>query len=165
LLLAGEISGVFGIKGWVKIFSFTEPRENILRYSPWLLQKNDQTQEIKVIGGQLHGNGVVAELAGISDRDMALGLMGFKILIRREQLPKPASDEYYWSDLVGLAVETDLGVKLGTVDHLLETGANDVLVIIDDNKTERLIPFLLKQTILKIDLEAGLIQVDWDPDF
>lgn len=163
-LNAGEISGVFGVKGSVKVFSFTEPRENILRYSPWLLQKNNQTKEIKVIGGQRHGNGVVAELDGIVDRDAALALMGSKILIRKEQLPKPRPGEYYWADLVGLQVETESGVKLGEVDYLLETGANDVLVV-RDGERERLIPFLQQQTVLKIDLDAGLLIVDWDPDF
>lgn len=163
-LSAGEISGVFGVKGWVKIFSFTEPRENILRYSPWLVQKNNQTREIKVIGGQRHGNTVVAELEGIADRDAALVLMGSKILIRKEQLPQAKPGEYYWADLIGLQVETESGVKLGVVDHLLETGANDVLVV-RDGEVERLIPFLQQHTVLKIDLDSGLMIVDWDPDF
>ena len=163
-LSAGQISGVFGVKGWVKVFSFTQPRENILRYSPWILQKNNQTKEIKVVGGQRQGSNVVAELDGVVDRDAALTLMGWEILIRKEQLPKTQADEYYWADLVGLEVETEAGVKLGKVDHLMETGANDVLVVIDD-KTERLIPFLQKQTVLKIDLVAQSMLVDWDPDF
>ncbi|MGR8930413.1 MAG: ribosome maturation factor RimM [Gammaproteobacteria bacterium] len=163
-LNAGEISGVFGVKGWVKVFSFTEPRENILRYSPWFVQKNNQTREIKVISGQRHGNAVVAELDGIADRDTALALMGARILIRKSQLPKPKQGEYYWSDLVGLRVENEAGQKLGVIDHLLETGANDVLVV-REGENERLIPFLQPQTILKIDLDAGLMIVDWDPDF
>lgn len=163
-LNAGEISGVFGVKGWVKVFSFTDPRENILRYSPWILQKNKQTREIKVIGGQRQGNNVVAELEGIADRDTALALMGWQILISKQQLPKTQPGEYYWADLVGLKVETQDGIKLGVVDHLLETGANDVLVVLD-GETERLIPFLQQQTLLSIDLDAGLMVVDWDPDF
>lgn len=163
-LNAGEISGVFGVKGWVKVFSFTDPRENILRYSPWILQKNNQIREIKVIGGQRQGNNVVAELEGIADRDTALALMGWQILISKQQLPKTQPGEYYWADLVGLKVETQDGIKLGVVDHLLETGANDVLVVLD-GETERLIPFLQQQTLLSIDLDAGLMVVDWDPDF
>ncbi len=163
-LNAGQISGVFGVKGWVKVFSFTQPRENILQYSPWLLQKNNQISEIKVIAGQRHGNAVVAELEGITDRDAAVALMGSEILIRRQQLPEPKAGEYYWADLVGLKVYTESGVELGKVDHLLETGANDVLVVID-GETERLIPFLQKQTVLKIDLDSGEMIVDWDPDF
>jgi 16S rRNA processing protein RimM len=161
---AGEISGVFGIKGLVKVFSFTDPRENILAYSPWILQKNNQTREVKIVGGQRHGNNVVAELDGISDRDAALALIGWKILIRKQQLPETKPGEYYWADLVGLNVKTKKGVSLGKVDNLLETGANDVLVVLD-GEIERLIPFLQQQTIMHIDLDAGLMIVDWDPDF
>jgi 16S rRNA processing protein RimM len=163
-LNAGEVSGVFGVKGLVKVFSFTEPRENILQYSPWILQKNNQTREIKVTGGQRQGNTVVAELDGITDRDAALALMGWKIFISKQQLPKPKPGEYYWADLVGLKVKTQEGILLGVVDHLLETGANDVLVVVDGD-IERLIPFLQQHTVLNIDLNAGLMVVDWDPDF
>lgn len=148
----------------MKVFSFTQPRENILQYSPWLLQKNNQISEIKVIAGQRHGNAVVAELEGVSDRDSAAALMGSEILIRRQQLPKPKAGEYYWADLVGLTVLTESGIDLGKVDHLLETGANDVLVVVD-GETERLIPFLQQQTVLNIDLDGGKMIVDWDPDF
>ncbi len=146
------------------MFSFTQPRENILQYSPWFLLKNNQITEIKVKGGQRHGNGVVAQLDSITDRDLAATLLGSEILIRREQLPKPDAGEYYWTDLIGLEVETESGVKLGKVDHLLETGANDVLVVVDDT-TERLIPFLQQHTVLNVDLQLGKILVDWDPDF
>lgn len=163
-LNAGKISGVFGVKGAVKVFSHTEPRENILRYSPWILQKNDLHTEIKVVSGQRHGNNVIAELEGIEDRDTALALIGAEIFIRRQQLPKPKPGEYYWSDLIGLAVENAAGIPLGKVDHLLETGANDVLVVKDGDR-ERLIPFLQQHTVLQIDLDAGLMIVDWDPDF
>lgn len=148
----------------MKVFSFTEPRENILRYSPWILRKNSQTREIKVRGGQRQGNTVVAQLDGIADRDAATALIGWQILIKKEQLPKPKPGEYYWADLVGLKVETREGVPLGVVDHLLETGANDVLVVID-GETERLIPFLQQHTVLNIDLNAASMVVDWDPDF
>jgi 16S rRNA processing protein RimM len=163
-LSAGHISGVFGVKGWVKVFSFTAPRENILRYSPWYLRKNDQVRTFNVAGGQRQGNGVVAELEGVNDRDNAVALMGAEILILKRQLPEPKPGEYYWADLVGLQVETGSGIQLGHVDHLLETGANDVLVVID-GETERLIPFLQQQTVLNIDLDKRVMIVDWDPDF
>jgi 16S rRNA processing protein RimM len=164
LLKAGEISGVFGVKGWLKVFSYTDPRENILKYSPWVLLKNNIKTEIPIIGGQRHGNVVIAELQGVTDRDIATGLQGASIFIRRNQLPSTQEGEYYWSDLEGLEVETDTGISLGKVQHLIETGANDVLVVFD-GKAERLIPFLQKQTILNIDLKSGKILVDWDPDF
>ncbi len=160
----GEISGVFGIKGWVKVFSFTEPRENILNYSPWYLQKKGESKRVEVVEGQRQGKLVVASLKGVNDRDAAAALTGWKILIDKKQLPKPAKDEYYWVDLVGMRVENEQGVALGRIDHLLETGANDVLVVMDGDK-ERLIPFLQPQTVVRVDLEAGLMIVDWDPDF
>ncbi|MCQ8118257.1 ribosome maturation factor RimM [Methylomonas rosea] len=160
----GQVSGVFGVKGWVKVYSFTDPRENILQYSPWILQKNGQIQEVKLLGGRRQGSLVVAELQGISDRDLAAELMGADILIRKQQLPKAGDGEYYWADLIGLEVRNQEGYKLGKVDYLLETGANDVLVVVDGD-VERLIPFLQQSTILKIDLDDGLIIADWDPDF
>ncbi len=159
----GKISGVFGIKGWVKVFSFTDPRENILTYSPWLLQKGDETKKLDVVEGQLQGKTIIAQLAGIVDRDQAASLMGWDVFITQDQLPKAAKGEYYWSDLIGLQVESIDGVQLGVVDSLLETGANDVIIV--QGERERVIPFLQGRTIIKVDLDAGKIIVDWDPEF
>jgi len=106
----------------------------------------------------------VAELEDLDDRDAAMALMGSDILIRRQQLPEPADGEYYWTDLIGLRVVNQAAMELGVVDHLLETGANDV-VVVSDGQQERLIPFLMGQTILKVDTEKGCILVDWDADF
>jgi len=159
----GEISGVFGIKGWVKVFSFTDPRENILHYSPWLLKKGDETRQVDVLDGQLQGKAVVAQLDGISDRDQAAALMGWRVFINHSQLPKAAADEYYWSDLIGLKVETVDGIHLGVVENMLETGANDVIVV--KGERERAIPFLQGRTVIDIDLDAGRMVVDWDPEF
>ena len=159
----GKITGVFGVKGWVKVFSDTAPKENILAYSPWYLEKGNENKLVKVINGRLQGKAIVAQLEDVDDRDQAELLAGWDISIDREQLPSIGADEYYWSDLIGLKVSTIDNQDLGVVDYLLETGANDVLVIKGDR--ERLIPFLQDQTVLKIDLEAGEIKVDWDPDF
>ncbi|MGZ4955478.1 MAG: ribosome maturation factor RimM [Methylobacter sp.] len=159
----GKISGVFGIKGWVKVFSFTDPRENILTYSPWLLKKGDETKTVNVVDGQLQGKTIVAQLAGVNDRDQAASLMGWDIFITQDQLPKTAKGEYYWSQLIGLNVETIDGVQLGVVDSLLETGANDVIIV--QGERERVIPFLQGQTVMNVDLDAGRIIVDWDPEF
>jgi len=159
----GKISGVFGVKGWVKVFSFTDPRENILTYSPWLLKKDDETKTINVVDGQLQGKTIVAQLAGVNDRDQAASLTGWDIFISQDQLPKAAKGEYYWSDLIGLNVETIDGVQLGVVDSLLETGANDVIIV--QGERERVIPFLQGQTIINVDLNVGKIIVDWDPEF
>lgn len=159
----GRISGVFGIKGWVKVFSFTDPRENILTYSPWLLKKNDELKTVNIVDGQLQGKTIVAQLVDVNDRDQAASLMGWDICITQDQLPKAAKGEYYWSELIGLNVETIDGVQLGVVDSLLETGANDVIIV--QGERERVIPFLQGQTIINVDPDAGRIIVDWDPEF
>jgi len=159
----GKISGVFGIKGWVKVFSYTDGRANILHYSPWLLKKAGETKTLKVIDGNLQGKAVVAQLEGIHDRDQAASLMGWDIFINHEQLPKAASGEYYWSDLVGLPVENTEGITLGVISGLLETGANDVIIV--QGERERCIPFLQGQTVISIDLNTGKMVVDWDADF
>jgi 16S rRNA processing protein RimM len=159
----GRISGLFGVKGWLKVFSFTDPRENILSYSPWLLKKGSEIRQLDVIDGALHGKAIIAQLDGIIDRDQAAGLIGWDIFITHNQLPETTEDEYYWSDLTGLKVETVEGVQLGVVDRLLETGANDVLIV--QGERERAIPFLQGEIIINIDLDAGTMIVDWDPEF
>lgn len=163
-ILVGEISGVFGLKGWVKVFSFTKPRENILNYSPWVLRKGNEQKQLDLIDGQRQGKNIVAHLKGITDRDGAAELMGWQIFIDRSQLPESDAGEYYWADLIGLQVKNQQGEDLGVIDHLLETGANDVLVVIKGDQ-ERLIPFLIGQTVQQVDLPAGKMVVDWDLDF
>ncbi len=162
-LLVGKISGVFGIKGWVKVFSYTEDRENILDYSPWVLQKGEQSKTVNVTTGRTQGKAIVACLESINTRDDAELLTGWDIFIDTSQLPPTEQNEYYWSDLVGLKVETTMGINLGVVDHIIETGANDVLFVVGER--ELLIPFLQQQTVINVDLEAGMIVVDWDPEF
>ncbi|MGR8981721.1 MAG: ribosome maturation factor RimM [Gammaproteobacteria bacterium] len=159
----GKISGAFGVKGWIKIFSYTDPIENILNYSPWTIRKGSAIRTVTVIDGKLQGRSVVALLEGIGDRDQAQALAGFDVFIKQEQLPEASAGEYYWSDLVGLKVETTQGVDLGVVDSLLATGANDVLIV--HGERDRAIPFLQGQTIKNIDFDSGKIIVDWDPEF
>lgn len=159
----GRISGLFGVRGWVKIYSYTDPRDNILHYDPWYLKIDGQWQPHKLLEGQAHGKGVVAHLEGILDRDQATRYIGTDIAVTRDSMPAAQEGEYYWMDLIGLTVITINGVELGQVDHLMETGANDVLVVKGDK--ERLIPYIPEQVIREIDLAASRIIVDWDPDF
>jgi len=159
----GKVSGIFGVRGWIKVYSYTETRENILTYSPWTLTKGKESKEVEVIDGRRHGKTVVARLEGINDRDDAAELNGWEIFIHADQLPKAKQGEYYWADLIGLQVKTVEGIDLGIVQQMLETGANDVVVV--SGERERLIPFLQGQTIIKIDLLAGEMLVDWDADF
>lgn len=162
-VVLGRVSGLFGVRGWIKVFSGTDPREGITGYSPWQLRIRDEWRDMKVEAGQRHGNNVVVKLAGIDDRDAAAGLLEAEIAVFRSQLPRAKAEEIYWADLEGLSVRTDAGIELGVVDHLIETGANDVLVL--KGERERLIPFIRGQVVKQIDLDRRVLVVDWDPDF
>jgi 16S rRNA processing protein RimM len=163
MIIIGRVSGLFGVRGWVKIFSHTSPREGVLSYKTWYLKQAGEWQKHELSGGRAQGKGVVAHIKGCDDRDRAAALIGTDIAITREQLPKLEPGEYYWTDLEGLRVENTQGVDLGVVSHLFETGANDVLVVKGDR--ERLIPFTKGEAVLEVDLNSGRILVDWDPDF
>ena len=163
-IVVGRINGLHGVRGWVKVFSHTQPRENILSYRTWHLLKEGKWVATKLLNGRQQGKGIVAQLEGCGDRDQAAALMETEIAIRREQLAVAAPGEYYWADLQGLRVINAEEVELGVVDHLLETGANDVLVV-RDGSTERLIPYVPGQYVLDVMLEQGVVRVDWDPDF
>lgn len=157
----GHVSGVHGVKGWVKIHSLTEPREAIFEYQPWLM--GDALQECRVIEGKKHGNRLIALLENVQGREQAEALVNTAISVHREQFPRLAAGEYYCTDLEGLAVELEDGRELGTISNLLATGANDVMVVKGDR--ERLIPFVLEQYVKQVDLEGGRVIVDWDPEF
>ena len=163
-VLLGRIVGLFGVDGWVKVESYTEPRARILKYKPWVLKAADGETQVDEVRGRVHGKGVVATLPNVADRDAAMRWVGAEIWVGRSALPRAKRGEYYWMDLEGLDVVTTTGVELGKVSHLFATGANDVLVV-HDGKRERLIPFVLKQFVHEVDLDSGRITVDWDPDF
>lgn len=163
MIIMGRISGLFGVQGWVKVFSHTEPRENILQYKPLYLDLQGEWQPIDLIDGRRQGKGLVVKFKGYTDRDAATVLIDVNIAIRQEQLPDLAQGEYYWSELEGLKVVTTKGIELGVVDHLIETGANDVLVVRGDR--ERLIPFVRPDVVTELDKENGFLKVEWDPDF
>ena len=157
----GYISAVHGIKGWVKVNSWTRPMEAILQYQPWLL--GEDRKPVTIVDGRKQGKGIAALLPGFEDREQAVSLVGLQIFVGRDQLPETDEDEYYWSDLEGLEVKTTNGELLGRVERLIETGANDVLVI--RGNREHLVPFIQGQYVTRVDLEDGTIEVDWDPEF
>ncbi|HLW73953.1 MAG TPA: ribosome maturation factor RimM [Gammaproteobacteria bacterium] len=162
-IVIGKVGGPFGVKGWVKLLSWTEPRDGIFEYAPWLLKSGDTWKEWEVAEGHAHGKGVIARFEGVTDRDQAMALMGAEIAVWRDQLGETKPGQYYWADLVGLDVQLEGGRSLGKVQGLMATGSNDVLVV--KGERERLIPFIQGQVIMRVDLAQGLIQVDWDPDF
>ena len=164
-VLIGRIVGLYGVQGWLKIESWAEPRMRIFDYQPWLLgAAPGAEQEITGAKGRTQGKGMVAQLPGVDTREQAAALIGTDIHVAREQLPPPAKDEYYWVDLEGLEVVTTLDVSLGRVSHLFATGANDV-VVVRDGARERLVPFIQGSYVRSVDLSAGRMVVDWDPEF
>lgn len=162
-VVVGEILGAFGVRGWVKVQSHTQPPENILKYSPWFLDAQAGTKEYKVLDGRPHGHIFVARLEGIVDRDQAALLQRCKIAVPRERFPPLAPGKYYWTDLIGLEVRTVAGLTLGKIASMMETGANDVMEVHGDR--ERLIPFVMNEFIKSVNIDEGYLIVDWDPDF
>jgi len=153
------------LRGEVKLESWTEPRDAIFRYQPWTLRDaQGREREISGVRGRETGKHVVATFPDVADRTAAEALQGLEIHVPRDALPPSRPGEFYWADLEGLRVVTVDGVALGTVSHLFSTGANDVLVARDDER-ERMIPFVQPQYVTAIDLDAGVVTVDWDPDF
>jgi 16S rRNA processing protein RimM len=164
LVVVGRVVGLYGVRGWMRLMSHTQPRDNILRYRHWHLRRGHDWRPVEVAAGRVHGKGLVVNLRECADREQARALIGADVAVPRAELPPTAAGEYYWADLVGLRVETAEGRVLGEIDYLLATGANDVLVVRGEDR-ERLIPFVTDQIVKRVDLAAGLIQVDWDPDF
>lgn len=164
MITVGRLHGAFGVRGEVKLESFTAPLHAIARYQPWVLRdargKERPCEGVKVREGV---KGLIASLPGVEDRDAADALRGVDVLVPRSALPPPADGEYYWVDLEGLRVVNAEGVDFGTVSHLFSTGANDVLVAKGDR--ERMIPFVQPDFIQSVDFAAGLVTVDWDADF
>jgi len=161
-VILGRVVGLFGVRGWVKVHSYTEPREALLEYRGWLLGRDGDWQPVEVAEGRQHGKGIVVRLQGIEDRDAAAELLGSEIGVDRDALPEAEDGRYYWADLEGLTVVHRDGTELGKVAYLMATGANDVLVV--DGPDERLIPFVPGTVILDVDLAAGVIRVDWEWD-
>jgi 16S rRNA processing protein RimM len=162
LICVGHVLGAQGLKGWIRVFSHTSPRENIVNYGPWWVQQGNE-YEVFEVEGRKQGKQVLARLAGIADRDAAEALIGCRLYIPAEQLPSLEADEYYWSDLIGMTVETLEAEPLGRVSSMLETGADDVMVLEGDR--ERLIPFVLDEIVHEVDLGNRRLVVDWSPDY
>lgn len=169
LEVVGRILGVHGVKGWVKVYSHTDPMDNLQQYQPWYLKSGAQWKQVQVIGFRPQGKGLIAQLEGITDREAAAAMVGQEIGVPADLLPQSGQGEYYWRDLIGLRVKHVDGMDLGKVVRMLETGANDVVVVRGDSNSldrrERLVPWLPDDVITVISLEDGEMTVDWDPDF
>ena len=171
-IVVGQLAGVFGVKGWLKVRSFTQPEDNILVYKPWQVKTPHGWQELEIDAFKMRPQGLVVHFKGLDDRDLAATYGRAEIRVMKSLLPALPVNEFYWHQLLDLKVYSVYGgvsVCLGVVSQLLETGANDVLVVkpcadsLDD--VERLIPYVPEQYVLDVNLDAGEMRVDWDPEF
>lgn len=169
LMVIGRLTAVYGVRGWVKVHAFGDDAEQIFSYQPWSVQERDGSwRQLQVDQWRRHGSGLVAHIVGVDDRDIARQLCQRDILAPLAELPQLPRGEYYWRDLIGLRVVTVSGVDLGVVGSLLETGANDVLVVAADGQScddrERLLPYS-DNVVVEVDLSAGQLRAEWDPQF
>lgn len=162
-VVLGRITGVVGLRGGVKIQSYTRPREQIFSYHPWYLLQDSRWMESQARRARAGGRGLIATISGIGDRDAACSVLGTDIAVRREQLPELGAGEYYHTDLIGLDLVNMNGERLGRLREIEETGANDVMVV--DGVQTFLIPLLMGRIVKHIDLENRIIQVDWNPEY
>lgn len=169
-LIVGKIGSPHGVQGWVKINSFTQEKNNIFDYSPWLLSSGAGNEKlIEVDQWRVHSSSLVAKLKGIDDRNSADLIKNANISIQTSQLPE-LEDGYYWKDLLGMQVKTESGYDMGLVKDMFETGANDVMLVkanVNDafGQKERLIPFLFDNVVIEVNRQSNTILVDWDPAF
>lgn len=168
LVIVGRLGRPHGIKGWLRVSSFTDPIENLFNYPSWQLGYEDVfTRSIEYEQWLPQGNHLLVKLPGCDTPEQAREFTNLNIAVPRELLPPLAEQDYYWTDLEGLKVicqedQQQGQSELGIIDHLFATGSNDVMVVKGDK--ERLIPFI-KSVVLEVNLAQGYLLVDWDKDF
>jgi len=165
----GRLGKVHGIKGWLRLYSYTDPALNIIEYRRFFTTLGQQHAELVMDQVQEQGSKLIAHFKGYDDPESAQRLVGAELQIEAGELPELENEEFYWHQLIGLTVTNSEGQLLGNVDRLLETGANDVLVVkataTSIDKHERLIPYLQGTVVKRVDLERGNIEVEWDADY
>lgn len=163
-VVIGKFGAAFGVKGWLKVNSFTEPPEGIFDYQPWQMETSQGFKVIEIVDSKVQGKNLVVQVADCEDRTKAQTLTNKAISVLRDQLPSLDDEQYYWTDLEGLTVLLANGDELGVINQFLETGANDVMVVLD-GKTRHLVPFIMKTVVKEVDMENRKVIIDWDPDF
>ncbi|AKZ65780.1 ribosome maturation factor RimM [Candidatus Palibaumannia cicadellinicola] len=170
-IVLGKISVVYGIRGWLKIISFTQSANSIFDYQPWFINISSTGgtwQKITIDDWKYHNNTIIIKSNSINNREEAKPFTNCQIIVEASQLPNLANGEYYWKDIIGCTIETLNGDQLGTVINLIETGSNDVMVVKTNlkkyfsKKNDLLIPFLYGQVIKTVDLTNRIIKVNWD---
>ncbi|MPV85694.1 ribosome maturation factor RimM [Ostreibacterium oceani] len=164
----GKVSSFFGVRGGVKLFSYTRPRLGIGQYKTFYVGESKSAVVFSSIREQ--GKYVVGYIDGVDSREAVAHLIGESLFIKRSELPALNDKEYYWDDLIGLQVFDLHGKLLGSISSLMETGANDVIVVTNENSDtketqEILIPFVPDYFVLSVDLDANKMIVDWTLDW
>lgn len=162
MVVMGRIIAPYGVQGWLKVIPDTEYVDNLLRFKTWRIGNEQAWQTIRLESGKVHNDILLAKLEGVNDRDAAFACKGQLVAVLRSELPELDGDEYYWSDLIGLAVKNQQGFDFGKIADVFETGANDVIVV--KGEIDRLIPFT-EQTVIEVNVEEQTMLVDWDADF
>ncbi len=162
-IIVGKINGFHGVKGFIKVFSESRPREGILDYSRFFMKRQGDWKILEVEVGQKHSKHILLKFKGYDSRDAVEPLLGTELFIERADMPELEDGSVYWTDLYGLKVINHDNVELGIIDDIFETGANDVIAV-KSAKGEILIPFSLEYIIMEINLEEGYVQVDWDEE-
>lgn len=162
-LVIGRFGRPHGVKGFVTVHSFTEPRDNILGYTNWHAFLGNQWQPIKTLTVEAHSKNLIAQIEGYSDRETVARLTNVEIAVSQDQLAKLAPGEFYWHQLIGMQVIDTKGQVFGSVSEILPTGANDVLVV--EGEKRHLIPYLPGLYVINIDEGQRVITVDWEMDF
>jgi 16S rRNA processing protein RimM len=170
----GRILDAWGIKGWFKVLPYSADSGALFSSKHWYLLPPEKGAKafsgpvlLPVREAKEHSDAVVASSALVPDRNAAEALRGARIFVARSSFPAPQQDEYYWVDLIGLAVVNREGVHLGQVQELLSTGPQTVLVVgyeLDGKPAERMIPFV-SAYVDEVDQAARCIRVDWQPDY
>lgn len=173
LITIGTISSAFGVKGWVKVISHTQPIDNIINYRHWIIYRNDKIENIEIDHGQRHGKSIIVHIVGCNTREFAKNYCNSEIMIDADDMPPTDDNEVYWHQLEGLKVFTinqnQDDILLGNISHMMATGANDVLTVRPSqgsiDKRERLIPWLINQVVREVNIDKGFIRINWDPEF
>jgi len=165
LVELGRVDGAWGTSGWVRIYSLTDPRENIFDYQPW--RTDGEPGQLHVRRWRRQGPRLLAQLDEIGDRHGAESLRGLHLFVERTRLPDPPAESYYWTDLLGLEVVDTRGHRLGCVSGLMDAGAHDVLEVESPPPEVRsiLIPFVQPRFVRCVDIARRRIEVDWDPEW
>lgn len=163
LIVVGRFGRVHGIKGFITINSYTEPRDNILRYTDWHAFIDQQWQRLELSHIEVTNKHLLVQVAGYQEREQIASLTNKEIGVSKEQLPTLAIGEFYWHQLIGMNVVDQQGSVLGEVVEILATGSNDVLIVKGEKRL--LIPYLPGRSVVNVDLHQRQIIVDWDTDF